>query len=115
MAPTQQQTTSAKQQFLAALDREFATTIKVLRAFPPDKANLQPHPKTKTAKDLAFIFVLELGLGLRILNNKFSELGTSPMPTAPERFEDIVPALELANREFRKLVESFSDAQLDEK
>ena len=112
MAQTQQQTTSAKQQFLAALDREFATTIKVLRAFPPDKANLQPHPKSKTAKDLAFIFVLERGLGLRILNNKFSELGTSPMPTAPERFEDIVPALEQANQEFRKLVESFSDAQL---
>ena len=106
---------SAKQQFLAVLDQEFATTMKVLRAFPADKADLKPHPKLKTAKELAFIFVMERGLGLKILNDKFSELGSSPMPTPPERYEDIPPMLEKANAEFRALVSSFSDADLEKK
>ena len=36
-------TRSAKQQFLETYEREHATTMKVLRAFPPDQAELQPH------------------------------------------------------------------------
>ena len=106
---------SAKQQFLAVLDQEFATTMKVLRAFPADKADLKPHPKLKTAKELAFIFVMERGLGVTILNDKFSELGSRPMPTPPARYEDIPPMLEKANAEFRALVESFSDEELEKK
>ena len=113
--PEQHAVPSPKQQFLNALDREHATTLKVLRAFPPEKAEMKPHAKLKNARDLAFIFVLERGLAMRILNNKFNELGSSPVPTAPARFEDIIPALEQATKEFRALIESYSDQQMMEK
>src|SRR5688500_18234862 len=54
---------SERQKFLDAYEREHAITMKVLRAYPPEKSELQPHPKCKPARDLAWIFVLERGLG----------------------------------------------------
>jgi uncharacterized damage-inducible protein DinB len=113
--PQQQAMPSPKQQFLNALDKEHATTVKVLRAFPADKAAMKPHEKLKSAKDLAFIFVLERGLGVTILNNEFAQLGSRPFPATPDRYEDILAALEQANAQFRSLVESFSDQQMMEK
>src|SRR5688500_2023824 len=79
---------SAKQTFLDSYEREHATTMKVLRAFPPDKADLRPHPKCKSARELAWIFVLERGLGALVMNDRLSEMtGGSPEP--PARFEDV--------------------------
>src|SRR2546430_16217075 len=50
---------SEKQAFLQAWDREAATTLKVLRAFPSEKTDLKPHPSCRSAKDLAWTFVFE--------------------------------------------------------
>src|SRR4051794_6489775 len=61
-----------RQQFLDAYEREHTTTMKVLRAFPPEKSALKPHPKCKTARELAWIFVQERGLGQAGLNNVFA-------------------------------------------
>jgi hypothetical protein len=51
-----------KEQFLQAYDQEHATTMRVLRAFPADQGELRPHAKCKTARELAWVFVLERGL-----------------------------------------------------
>src|SRR2546430_4489162 len=50
---------SEKQAFLQAWDREAATTLKVLRAFPSEKTDMKPHPSCRSAKDLAWTFVFE--------------------------------------------------------
>ena len=104
---------TARQQFLDAYEREHATTMRVLRAYPPDKADLQPHPKCKTAKQLAWVFVLEAGLGIAGLSNAFaSGVGGSGSPPAPDRWEDVLTALEDAHVNFRNAFESYTDAQL---
>src|SRR5687768_13762473 len=59
------------QTLLDAMEREHATTVRVLRAFPPDKLDLQPHPRSKTARDLAWLFVLEQGLLEKALTTGF--------------------------------------------
>lgn len=104
-----------RQQFLDSYEREHAITMKVLRAYPPEKAGLQPHPKCKPARDLAWIFVLERGLGKAGFNNAYAsgEVGGGP-PPAPEKWEDILSALEAAHAEFRDVFNSFSDEQLQE-
>ena len=51
-------TRSAKDAFLDTYDREHATTMRVLRAYPEDKLDLRPHQKLKTARELAWLFVL---------------------------------------------------------
>lgn len=104
-----------RQQFLDAYEREHATTMKVLRAFPPDKTDLKPHPKCKSARELAWIFVQECGLGKAGMHNAFAGGVTGRgSPPAPEKWEDILSALEAAHTDFRTTFESFTDEQLME-
>ena len=106
---------SPKEQFLSTYEREHQTTMKVLRAYPADQADLQPHPKCRTAKELAWIFVLECGLGLRVMRDELARGpsgGTPPAP--PSRFEDVLNALEKAYKEFGDLIRSYSDEQMQE-
>jgi uncharacterized damage-inducible protein DinB len=102
---------SAKQQFLDAYEKEHATTVKVLRAFPPDQGDLSPHPKLKNARELAWMFVLERGLGTRVLQH---EPPTGDRPPAPQSFAEILAALEHAHQEFGNLIRSYSEDELME-
>jgi uncharacterized damage-inducible protein DinB len=112
-APAAGAAPSPKQQFLAAYDREHAITMKVLRAFPPEQAELRPHPKCKTARELAWIFVLERGLATAGLANAFASGNPGgPPPDVPESWDAVLSALEAAHLEFRKTFSGYSDAQL---
>lgn len=104
-----------RQQFLDAYEREHAITMKVLRAYPADKVDLQPHPKCRPARELAWIFVLERALGKAGFNNVYASGRVSGKPpAAPEKWEDLLSALEAAHAEFRDVFNSFSDEQLNE-
>ncbi len=106
---------SPKQQFLDAYEQEHATTLRVLRAYPRDKVGLQPHPKCKTARDLAWIFVAERGLGKMVLNDAFaSGMPSGEMPKAPESFDAVLEAYEQAHREFADIVRTMPDEKLVE-
>jgi len=48
-----------REQFLAAWEREFQTTMKVLKAYPPEKKDLRPHAKCPDANELAWRMVFE--------------------------------------------------------
>jgi hypothetical protein len=48
-----------KETFLANFEREFATTLKVLKAYPAAKGDLKPHERSMSAKELAWVFVIE--------------------------------------------------------
>jgi uncharacterized damage-inducible protein DinB len=104
---------SPKEQFLDAYEREHATTMRVLRAYPSDKVDLKPHAMCKSAKDLAWVFVVERGLGTMVYNRQFppKDGGGSGM-TPPESWEEILAALEKAHRAFGDLIESTPDDQL---
>jgi uncharacterized damage-inducible protein DinB len=107
-------TSSAKQQFLDAYEREHATTMRVLRAYPKDKLELKPHPTCKTARELAWIFVQERGLGTAVWHDAFANgvpTGQSPQP-APASWDELLAALEKVHREFGDKVRDTSDADL---
>lgn len=108
-------TRSAKQTYLDTYDREHETTMSVLRAYPEDELDLQPHPKCRTARDLAWVFVLERGLGTMVFNDEFPEKATGEMPKAPDSWEDLLGALEQSTADFRKLVSDTPEEELDEK
>lgn len=99
-----------KEQFLDSYENEHATTMRVLRAYPKDKLDLKPHAMCKSARDLAWIFFIERGLGTKVFNKKFAELAASgPMPSAPESWDDLLAALETAHKDFGDLIRSTSD------
>jgi len=104
---------SPKQQFLEAYEREHAITMKVLRAFPPSKTELKPHAMCKSARELAWVFVLERGLGKAGLANAFASGNAGgPSPAAPAKWEDVLSALEAAHSDFRNTFAGYTDDQL---
>ena len=105
-----------KQQFLDAYEREHQITMRLLRAYPPDKVELRPHPKCKTARELAWMFAAERALGTAVLNNWYAtnKPGQGQLPQAPADWQDLLAAIEKAHTDYRAVVESFSDAQLME-
>jgi hypothetical protein len=70
--------------------------MRVLRAYPQDQLELRPHPTCKTARELAWVFVLERGLARRVYHNEFAK-GV---------------ALETAHKELGDIVRAAGDAEL---
>ena len=103
-----------KEQFLKAYDAEHATTMKVLRAYPADKVELRPHPKAKTARELAWVFVLERYLGEKVWNDEIVKKGLSGKPPEAPAWDDILTELEKAHQHFRDIVAGADDAALTE-
>jgi uncharacterized damage-inducible protein DinB len=110
-------TTSPKQRFLETYEQEHEKTMRVLRAFPADQSEFKPNERCKTARELAFIFVLERGLGTHVMNDAFaSGGGPSPgqTPKAPASWDAVVAAAEQSHKDFIQLVRSTSDEKLDQ-
>ncbi len=108
--PTETRTiTTPKQQFLAAFEREHGKTMRVLQAYPRDKAELRPHPKCKTARELAWMFVLEQGAMQTALTTGFDWSKPPAFPPAPESFEVVLAALEEGHAKTGELLRGFRD------
>src|SRR6476646_6937141 len=106
---------TAKQQYLENYDKEHARTMRVLRAYPRDKAELKPHPKLKTARELAFVFALERGLAMRVYNDELAKGVSGKAPEAPASWDEVLGAIEKMHGDFRKLLEAATDADLEKK
>ena len=99
---------TGKQEFLETYDEEHARTMRVLKAYPKDKLDLRPHPKSKTARELAFVFILERYLGTKVWNDEFAKgapQSAARLPKPPEDWDELLATLEKANKDFRDLVE----------
>lgn len=106
---------AAKQTFLDNYDREHATTMSVLRAYPEDKLDLKPHPKCRSARELAWVFALERGLGTMVFNDEFPEKAAGEIPEPPESWDALLQAVERTAADFRELVAATPEAELDRK
>ena len=102
-----------KQLFLEKYDQERQRTLRVLRAYPADKLDLKPHEMAKSARELAFIFVLETYLGTGVWHDAMAKGERREPPTPPDTWDGLLAAVEKATADFRQLVESTSDADLD--
>ncbi len=106
-----------KQEFLTTYDEEHAKTMRVLRAYPREKLDLRPHPKAKTAHELAFVFILECALGTKVWHDEYAQgppAGGSGMPTPPEDWDELLATLKKASKDFRDLISSATDEELHE-
>ncbi len=85
--------------FLGSYLREHATTLKVLRAFPVTQSEFRPHDRSKTARELAWTFVVEETLMLKALRND-QVLGAGS-PPAPDTFGAVLEAFDQRARRHR--------------
>ena len=108
---------TGKQEFLETYDEEHARTMRVLKAYPKDKLDLRPHPKSKTARELAFVFIMERALGTKVWNDEYASgppKGGSTPPKPPEDWDELLATLEKVHKDFRDLVAAASDADLEQ-
>ena len=82
----------AKQQFADVYKREHATTLKVLKAYPQDKADYRPHPGNNTAKQIVWTFVVENNVMLAATKGPV-QLGGG-FPAAPATIAECIAAYE---------------------
>lgn len=108
-------TATAKRNFLETYEREHQTTMRLLNAYPADKADFRPHPKCKTAKELAWVFVVERGLGTHVLKDQVMEMmksGSSAGPP-PATWREVLDELETAHTEFATFFTGLSEQDLE--
>src|ERR1051326_3631216 len=106
---------SDKETFLAAFDSEHAKTMQVLHAYPADKSELKPSPNLKSARELAFVFALERGLGLKVWHDAFANgMPSGGFPQSPETWNEVLAAIDKMHADFRALVASAPDEAFDE-
>jgi uncharacterized damage-inducible protein DinB len=104
---------SSRQQFLEAFEREHATTMRLLRAYPADKLDLRPHPKCNKFSDLAYVFVREQALAEKALTKGFDwSTPPRPSPTPVASLDAITNATEEGHRRLADLVGGMTDDQL---
>ncbi len=102
-----------KETFLQVWDREHKTTLKVLKTFPSNKSDLKPAEKSRSAKDLAWTFVMEQATMIDGVIKGHVDFGN--MPQMPGSFQETVTQFE---NNYPKLVEklkAMSDADWDSK
>ncbi|HEX6371745.1 MAG TPA: DinB family protein, partial [Longimicrobium sp.] len=104
---------SPRDTFLRALEREHATTVRVLRAYPPDKLDLKPHPRSKSARELAFLFIMEQVLAQKAMTTGF-DWSTPPAgpPPAPEMMDEIIAAFEQGHAKMVERVREMTEEEL---
>jgi uncharacterized damage-inducible protein DinB len=102
---------SAKLQFLNSFQKEHATTMKVLRAFPVEQSEFRPHPRSQCARDLAFTFQMEQTLIALAIKDQLT-LGAG-MPKAGTDFGAIVNQFDKDFAALVELIKKTSDADLE--
>ena len=106
--------TSPKQQFLDTLEKEHERTMRVLRAYPEGKDDLKAHPKSQSARDLAWVLMMGHSLMSKALTTGFDWSKPSSFPKASGTIAELV---ELGEQEHRKVVQTLRDldeSKLDE-
>jgi uncharacterized damage-inducible protein DinB len=96
---------------LGLFERESATTLKVLKAFPAGESELRPHPVAKSARELAWIFTIEQVLGLAALRDELDLSGG--FPPAPDTLDEVIASFEQSRTALLELLRDCADAQLE--
>ena len=105
-----QQTMTEKDMYLQTFEREYQTTLKVLRAFPADKSELKPAPVLKTARELAWMLTLNQMVPAAVMQGNLSP---DAFPPAPETFEAVLAGFEKAHRDIMPRISALSDAEFN--
>ena len=104
---------TSRDEYLKMYRREQATTLRVLRAFPQERLDLRPHPKSKTARELGWVFVLDARIASVVFQDRLPELlasGATPEPTGS--WDELIAELERYQQSFIDLVSSTPESEI---
>jgi len=88
------QTMTEKDVFLATLGREHETTMRLLRAYPADKAELRASERSKTAREIAWMLAVTQQVIPHLLGHELP--GMDP-PPAPPTWNEVLGAVQASH------------------
>jgi len=103
---------SEKDRFLKTFEKEAATTLKVLQAYPEAECSLKPHERSKTALNLAWMFVMEQMLLVNALKGE-SVFGGGGLPKPPEGWTTVIETFEKGRDELLTQLRDPANPSLD--
>ena len=112
VAPSAPPSEQAKTHYLGTRDEEHQRTLRVMRAYPADRADLQPHPVSRSARELAFTFAADCDLCRGAITRN---LQLPPnRPPAPTEWADVIDAYRHSYGQLVSVVRAMSDDELQE-
>jgi uncharacterized damage-inducible protein DinB len=107
-----QMTATEKQRYLDEFEQEFQKTRRVLTAYPKDKLDLRPHPKSKNAMELAWMLVLNQLVVVPAITQ--SELSPGGLPTVPGTWPELLSTFDTAHKDAVARVNAIGDEALND-
>jgi uncharacterized damage-inducible protein DinB len=100
-----------KEMFIDSWEREFNTTMKVLKAYPAHQESLRPHERSRNAAELAWTIVSEEPVFVNgVLTGKFD---FESIAKPPASMQEIVSTYEKSHRELVDKVKKAGEADLN--
>ena len=84
--------TSEKQVFIQSWEREFPTTLKVLKAFPAGKGSFKPHDRSATVAEISRAFPMAQIFVEQVLKGEFQV--PPKLPELPQTLEGLISQFE---------------------
>jgi uncharacterized damage-inducible protein DinB len=106
-----QKTMTEKDMFLQQFRRESEITTRLLKAYPANQADLKPAEKSRSARELGWVFVMVQGIADMALKGKV--VLSQPMQPAPASYAEIVTAFEKTYPETAQKIAAASDETLN--
>lgn len=103
-------TSTPKQQWLNTLGQERAITLKVLRAFPTQKGDFRPHPRSQSARRLMWAFVTELEVIDAAIHGTLKM--PPDLPPEPATMADVISAYERRSSQVEQVVAGTPESKL---
>src|SRR5262245_12549709 len=104
--------TSLRETILDAYDPEHARTMRVLRSHSNEKAEVRPHLQAQTAREPAWMFVIEQGAMPTALTTGFDFSKRLQFPQPPESFNAVLQAVEDGHQHTAGLIRGLRDEEL---
>ena len=105
-----QKTVTERDMYLQSFEREYPITLKVLKAYPAEKSELKPAEKSKNARELAWMLVLNQMVVTPTLRG---ELKPGGMPPPPKSWNEVLATFETAHRDATAKLSQLSDEQMN--
>lgn len=104
-----------KQHFFETLEREHLTTLRILKAYPEDKADLKPSDRSMSALELASILVTAQEMLISALTTGFDWSGKRPArPAPPDSMSSAIRKLDEVHGRLVSILGEFPDARLSD-
>jgi uncharacterized damage-inducible protein DinB len=100
-----------KEQIMNFRKLEFATTMKVLGAYPEDKLDMKPAEKSRTARELIVTFIREEYVCRGAMRGDL-RLADSPQ-SIPDGLQDMLEMLNQIHNEVQEMIAQARDEQLN--